>query len=95
MDNKIIHSDELKTLRFQIGTSKGGRRHLPYVFTKQGVSMLSAILKSIKQITVRDKINRLCLNKAIPFYNKGEGLVGLMPTNDIGKEDDKPYFIAI
>jgi len=36
-------------LRCQIGTSSlihGGRRYLPYVFTEQGVAMLSAVLKS-------------------------------------------------
>ncbi|MFZ4547585.1 MAG: ORF6N domain-containing protein [Bacteroidales bacterium] len=37
------------TLKYQIGTSKGergGRRYLPYVFTEQGVAMLSAVLRS-------------------------------------------------
>ena len=36
-------------LRFQFGTSSskhGGRRYFPYVFTEQGVAMLSGILKS-------------------------------------------------
>jgi len=34
------------TLKFQIGTSKikGGRKYNPYVFTKQGVAMLSSVL---------------------------------------------------
>jgi len=38
-----------KNLRSQIATTSskhGGRRYLPYVFTEQGVSMLSAVLKS-------------------------------------------------
>lgn len=39
------------SLRLQIATSSsmqehGGRRYLPYAFTEQGVSMLSAVLKS-------------------------------------------------
>lgn len=40
--------EEKDSLRFQIGTSKehGGRRYLPYVFTEQGVAMLSAVLRS-------------------------------------------------
>ena len=41
--------DEFKNLRFQNGTSngeRGGRRYLPYVFTEQGVAMLSAVLRS-------------------------------------------------
>lgn len=46
---------EEKFLRFQIGTSKigrGGRRYLPYVFTEQGVAMLSSVLKSRRAIKV-------------------------------------------
>lgn len=44
-----LTDEESETLRFQIGTSnagRGGRRYLPYVFTEQGVAMLSAILRS-------------------------------------------------
>ena len=39
---------EYNSLRFQIGTSKikGGRRYNPYVFTEQGVAMLSSVLHS-------------------------------------------------
>ena len=40
---------EYTNLRFQNGTSSsehGGRRYMPYVFTEQGVSMLSAVLRS-------------------------------------------------
>lgn len=49
------------SLRSQIATSnitaeststKGGRRYLPYVFTEQGIAMLSAILRSDEAITV-------------------------------------------
>ena len=40
--------EEYDNLRFQIGTSKvkGGRRYNPYVFTEQGVAMLSSVLHS-------------------------------------------------
>jgi len=50
-----ITQSELDDLRCQIGTSSsidekskdwGGRRYMPYVFTEQGVAMLSAVLKS-------------------------------------------------
>jgi len=37
-------------------TSKGGRRYLPYVFTEQGVAMLSAVLKSKTAIKVSIQI---------------------------------------
>ncbi len=46
-------------LRSQIVTSKnkrGGRRYLPYVFTEQGVAMLSAVLKSETAIKVSIQI---------------------------------------
>ena len=44
-----------KSLRLQNETSKkgrGGRRYLPFVFTEQGVSMLSAILRSETAVKV-------------------------------------------
>jgi len=45
---QIGTSDKAEALRFQNGTSSshGGRRYLPYVFTEQGISMLSAVLRS-------------------------------------------------
>jgi len=42
-----LTEDETVFLRCQSGTSKierGGRRYLPYVFTEQGVAMLSNVL---------------------------------------------------
>lgn len=52
---------ELKelNLRFQFGTSSlkhGGRRTLPYVFTEQGVAMLSTVLKSDIAVKMSVKI---------------------------------------
>src|SRR6185503_4756208 len=42
-----LTAEEMDNLRFQIGTSRwGGRRYLPHVFTQEGVSMLSSVLKS-------------------------------------------------
>ena len=44
--SQIVTSSDL---RFQYGTSStehGGRRYLPYVFTEQGVAMLSGVLRS-------------------------------------------------
>lgn len=53
-----LSDDELDYLRFQIGTSnkKGGRRYNPYVFTEQGVAMLSSVLHSDVAIEVSIKI---------------------------------------
>lgn len=59
-----LSEEEYHCLRFQIGTSKevevgkGGRRYLPYVFTEQGISMLSAVLRSEIAVKVSVKIMR-------------------------------------
>ena len=46
-------------MRFQFETSKrGGRRYLPYVFTEQGVAMLSGILYSDSAIETNINIMR-------------------------------------
>jgi len=48
-------------LILQIGISKegrGGRRFNPYVFTEQGVAMLSSVLKSERAIAVNVQIIR-------------------------------------
>ncbi len=50
-----LTENEFDSLRSQIatsknsvddGSSKGGRRYIPYVFTEQGIAMLSAVLRS-------------------------------------------------
>ena len=66
-----LTDEEFENLRFQFVTSKnklmpdlqkgdsnarGGRRYLPYAFTEQGVSMLSAVLKSETAIQVSIRI---------------------------------------
>ena len=44
---------EYEDLRYHFGTSRwGGRRYLPYVFTEQGVAMLSSVLRSKRAIQV-------------------------------------------
>lgn len=53
---------EAASLRFQIGMSKtagrGGRRYVPYVFTEQGVAMLSSVLNSERAVQVNIAIMR-------------------------------------
>ena len=55
-----LSADETHSLRSQFATSKkkGGRRYLPYVFTEQGVAMLSSVLKSKRAIHVNISIMR-------------------------------------
>ncbi|MFA5725658.1 MAG: ORF6N domain-containing protein [Candidatus Omnitrophota bacterium] len=50
---------EFMNLRSQIVTSSfGGRRYLPYVFTQEGVAMLSSVLNSERAIKVNIQIMR-------------------------------------
>ena len=53
-----LTKEEYDSLRSQIVTSngKGGRRYMPYVFTEQGIAMLSAVLRSDIAIQVSIKI---------------------------------------
>ncbi len=65
-----LNDKEFESLRFQFETSnlrsqivtssenRGGRRYIPYVFTEQGVAMLSSVLKSDKAIAVNIAIIR-------------------------------------
>jgi hypothetical protein len=51
---------EAESLRFQFGILKRGQhlKYLPYAFTEQGVSMLSAVLHSPKAVDISIKIMR-------------------------------------
>jgi len=56
-----LTNDEWDSLRSQFVTSKsnrGGRRYIPYVFTEQGVSMLSSVINSERAIEVNINIMR-------------------------------------
>ena len=71
-----LTEEDWESLRFQFGTSnnddglrsqfvtsknkRGGRRYLPFVFSEQGVAMLSAVLKS--ETAVRMSVDMLDLN---------------------------------
>jgi hypothetical protein len=56
-----LTKDEVSTLRSQSATSNagsGGRRYAPYVFTEQGVAMLSGVLRSKTAVAVNIAIMR-------------------------------------
>jgi len=57
-----LTKEEWDCLIFQFGISnktRGGRRFSPYVFTEQGVAMLSSILNSKQAIDINIKIMRI------------------------------------
>jgi ORF6N domain-containing protein len=57
-----LDAKEATRLRSQIvisnGRARGGRRHSPYVFTEQGVAMLSSVLRSPRAIHANIQIMR-------------------------------------
>jgi len=55
-----LSKEEADSLRFQSGSLKRGQhsKYLPYVFTEQGVSMLSAVLSSPVAIDISIRIMR-------------------------------------
>jgi phage regulator Rha-like protein len=52
--------DEYRSLRFQTGTLKKGAhaKYLPYVFTQEGVAMLSGVLNSKRAVEMNIQIMR-------------------------------------
>lgn len=56
-----LTAEEWGSLRSHFATSnvgRGGRRYLPYVFTEQGVAMLSSVLNSERAIAVNVEVMR-------------------------------------
>lgn len=56
-----LTGDEWSYMRSQTGISKsgrGGRRYAPYVFTEQGVAMLSSVLRSKRAVAANIAIMR-------------------------------------
>lgn len=71
-----LTDDEYRDLKSQIVTSngRGGRRYLPYVFTEQGIAMLSAVLNSdiaiqvsIHIMTAFVEMRKFLVNNAVLF----------------------------
>lgn len=71
-----ITDEEFKNLKSPIVTSngRGGRRYLPYVFTEQGIAMLSAVLHSdiairvsIHIMTAFVEMRKFLVNNAVLF----------------------------
>lgn len=84
--------DEAKRLRSQSVISKrgrGGRRYLPFVFTEQGVAMLSSVLNSDRAVEINIQIMRafvrlrqmIASNKALA--RKLDALERQLETHDV------------
>jgi len=76
-----LTEEEVKSLRYQFGTSnigRGGRRYLPFAFTEQGVAMMSALLRSDIAVKVSIEImnafvemRRMLVSNAALFHRLG------------------------
>ena len=73
-----LTQEEYESLIFQFGISnaknkRGGRRFLPYVFTEQGVAMLSSVLNSEQAIAINIQIMRIFVKiKQYTLTNKNK-----------------------
>ena len=72
-----LTADEYENLRCQIGISNwGGTRYRPFVFTQEGVAMLSSILRSSTAIQVNIAIMRAETNRRkVPSENWIQGFL--------------------
>ena len=67
-----LTKEELEILRSQfVISSWGGRRYLPYVFTQEGIAMLSGILNSLRAVKVNITIMRAFIKlRQVLAHNK-------------------------
>jgi hypothetical protein len=88
-----LDSEEAAALRSQTATSntgRGGRRYAPYVFTEQGVAMLSSVLRSKTAVAVNIEIMRAFveLRRAANSYEAIERRLAQIE-RDMGEHDDQ------
>lgn len=86
---------EFENLKLQIATSSwGGRRSLPYVFTEQGVAMLSSVLNSNTAIRVNIQIIRIFTKmREIMLTNKDILLQLQKIEKKLGEHDEQLYMV--
>jgi hypothetical protein len=90
-----LSTQETAALTFQIGISKprgrGGRRNAPYVFTEQGVAMLSSVLRSKRAIQMNIVIMRAFVQlREMIASNKGLA----RRLNELEKKYDGQFLIV-
>ncbi len=93
LKNQFENLNMNQNLRSQNVTSSlsdhGGRRYLPYVFTEQGVSMLSAVLRSEKAVKVSIQIMDAFVNMR-KFMNTNAGVF-----QRLNKLEEKQLMMAL
>jgi hypothetical protein len=89
-----LNEVEYDNLRSQNATSSleyGGRRHSPYVFSENGVAMLSSVLKSKQAIHVNIAIMRI-FTKLRSFYMLDKDLLNQM--NELKLNTNKMFKVV-
>lgn len=94
-----LSADEFADLRCQLGTSTaghGGRRYAPYVFTEQGVAMLSSVLRSKRAVAVNIEIMRAFveIRRAAASYKKLEKRISDLERTTAGKFGEHEKHLA-
>lgn len=82
--------EELESLIFHFGISSwGGSRYLPYVFTQEGLAMLSSVLRSKRAVQVNILIMRafVRLKEALVNYDKLAAKINEMEKKYIGHDE--------
>jgi hypothetical protein len=88
-----LTTEETAALRSQFVTSKGrgGRQYRPYVFTEQGVAMLSSVLHSERAIQVNIAIMRAFVQLR-EMIGSNKGLARRL--NELEKKYDSQFLIV-
>ena len=92
-----LNEDEIKNLRSQFATSnideinQGGRRYLPYVYTEQGIAMLSGLLRN--DVAIQVSINIMNAFVELRKIIANNGLLSIQMIEVKGKllEHDKKF----
>jgi hypothetical protein len=89
---------EFADLRSQAGISSehGGRRYLPYVFTEQGVAMLSSVLRSGRAVAANIAIMRAFveMRRAATNYKALEKRIDDLEAKTVGKLGEHERHLA-
>jgi len=87
-----LTQEEFDNLRFHFGTSSwGGRRYRPYVFTEQGVAMLSSVLRSRRAVQVNIEIMRTFVKLRMMLASNRELAEKL---DELEKKYDKQFAVV-
>ena len=94
-----LTAEEFADLRRQFGTSSqgpGGRRYSPFVFTEQGVAMLSSVLRSKRAVAVNIEIMRAFveIRQAAASYEELENRISDLEKTAVGKFGEHEKHLA-